>query len=95
MLDTTRDIPADQPLSDAAAGFAKAQLKSYVERIERLREEDKTIKDDIKEVFAEARGNGFDVPALKEILKIRADDADKRSEHEAIVDLYRQALGML
>lgn len=95
MLDTTRDIPVDQPLSDAAAGFAKEQLKSFIERVERLRAEKKTIEEDIKDVFAEARGTGFDVPALKEILKIRAADADKRAEHEAIVDLYRQALGML
>lgn len=90
MLDRTEE----QPLSDAAAGFAKDQLKSILERVERLREEKKTIEADIKDVFAEARGNGFDVPALKEILKERAEDPDKRSEHEMIVDLYRRALGM-
>ena len=95
MLDRTHDIPTDQPLSDAAAGFAKAQLKSFIERIERLRDEKKTIEDDIKDVFAEAKGTGFDTNALKVILKERAADPDKRAELEAIVDLYRQALGMI
>ncbi|GAB4067067.1 DUF2312 domain-containing protein [Ancylobacter sonchi] len=89
------DIPNDQPLSDAAAGFAKEQLKSFIERIERLEEEKKTISEDIKDVFAEAKGTGFDVKALREILKIRKQDADQRAEHEAIVDLYLQALGMV
>jgi len=89
------DIPNDQPISDAAAGFAKEQLKAFIERIERLEEEKKAIADDIKDVFAEAKGNGFDAKALREILKIRKQDADERSEHEAIVDLYMQALGML
>lgn len=95
MLDRAHDIPADQPLSDAAAGFAKEQLKSFIERIERLRDEKKTIEDDIKDVFAEAKGTGFDTNALKVILKERAADPDKRAELEAIVDLYRQALGMI
>lgn len=93
MLDRT--IPVDQPLSDAAAGFAKEQLKSFIERIERLRDEKKTIEDDIKDVFKEAVGCGFDRDAMKDILKIRAADPDKLSEREAIVELYRQALGML
>ena len=88
------DIPNDQPLSDAAAGFAKEQLKSFIERIERLEEEKQTIADDIKDVFLEAKGTGFDVTALREILKIRKQDADQRAEREAIVDLYLQALGM-
>ncbi|PZQ79897.1 MAG: hypothetical protein DI549_18935 [Ancylobacter novellus] len=88
-------VVVDQPLSDAAAGFAKEQLKSFIERIERLEEEKKTIADDIKDVFAEAKGSGFDVKALRDILKIRKQDADERAEHEAIVDLYMQALGML
>ena len=89
------DQPDDGPLSDAAAGFAKEQLKSFIERIERLEEEKKTIADDIKDVFAEAKGTGFDVKALRAILRMRKQDADQRAEHEAIVDLYMQALGML
>lgn len=89
------DIPNDQPLSDAAAGFAKEQLRSFIERIERLEEEKKSIADDISDVFAEAKGTGFDTKALREILKIRKQDADQRAEHEAILDLYLQALGMV
>ncbi|MCS0497531.1 DUF2312 domain-containing protein [Ancylobacter mangrovi] len=89
------DISYDQPVSDAPASFAKDQLKAFIERIERLEEEKKAIADDIKDVFAEAKGNGFDTKALREILKIRKQDADQRAEHEAIVDLYMQALGML
>ena len=89
------DIPNDQPLSDAAAGFAKEQLKSFIERIERLEEEKKTVTDDIKDVFAEAKGVGFDTKALRQILAIRKQDADQRAEQEALVDLYMQALGML
>ncbi|MFS8036442.1 DUF2312 domain-containing protein [Xanthobacter sp. AM11] len=80
--------------SDAPAGFAKEQLKSFIERIERLEEEKKAIADDIKDVFAEAKANGFDVKALRAILKIRKEDVDERKEHEAIVDLYLQALGI-
>lgn len=89
------DTPNDQPLSDAAAGFAKEQLKSFIERIERLEEDKKTIAEDIKDVFAEAKGTGFDVKALRQILALRKQDADQRAEQEAIVDLYMQALGML
>ncbi|QRG09550.1 DUF2312 domain-containing protein [Xanthobacter dioxanivorans] len=81
-------------MSDAPAGFAKEQLKSFIERIERLEEEKKAIADDIKDVFAEAKANGFDVKALRAILKIRKEDVDERKEHEAIVDLYLQALGI-
>lgn len=80
--------------TEAPAGFAKDQLKSFIERIERLEEEKKAIADDIKDVFAEAKANGFDVKALRAILKIRKQDADERKEHEAIVELYLQALGL-
>ncbi len=82
-------------VSDAPAGFAKEQLKSFIERIERLDEEKKAIADDIKDVFAEAKANGFDVKALRTILKIRKEDPDERKEHEAIVDLYMHALGII
>lgn len=89
------DIPNDEPLSDSAASFAKEQLVAFIERIERLEEEKKTVTDDIKDVFAEAKGTGFDTKALKEILRIRKQDADQRAEHEAIVDIYMKTLGML
>ncbi len=89
------DQVAQDEVADGPAGFAKEQLKSFIERIERLEEEKKAIADDIKDVFAEAKANGFDVKALRSIIKIRKEDADERKEHEAIVDLYLQALGII
>lgn len=69
------------------------QLKSIVERIERLEEEKKTIQDDIREVYAEAKGNGYDVKILRKVVAIRKRDADERAQEEAILDLYLQAVG--
>ena len=74
---------------------AKDQLKSFVERIERLNEEKQTLLDDIKDVYAEAKGNGFDVRALRTIVRLRKQDVDKRREDEAILETYMHALGML
>jgi uncharacterized protein (UPF0335 family) len=73
---------------------AKDQLTAFVERIERLEEEKKGIADDIKEVYAEAKGNGFDVKVLRKVISVRKQDASERAEQEAILDLYLQALGM-
>jgi uncharacterized protein (UPF0335 family) len=73
---------------------AKEQLTAFVERIERLEEEKKGISDDIKEVYAEAKGNGFDVKVLRKVISLRKQDASERAEQEAILDLYLQALGM-
>ena len=72
-----------------------AQLKAVVERIERLEEEKKTISDDIRDVYAEAKGNGFDVKALRTIVRMRKQDANEREEQEPILETYMQALGML
>jgi uncharacterized protein (UPF0335 family) len=71
------------------------QIKSFVERIERLEEEKKTFTDDIRDVYAEAKSNGLDVKALRAIVRMRKQDDDKRREHEAIVETYMHALGML
>ena len=75
--------------------FAKDQLKAFVERIERLEEEKKTISDDIRDVYAESKGNGFDVKALRTIVRLRKQDANERAEEETILETYMQALGML
>lgn len=75
--------------------FAKDQLKAIIERVERLEEEKKNIADDIKDVYAEAKGNGFDVMALKTIVKLRKIDANERAQGEAILETYMQAIGML
>jgi uncharacterized protein (UPF0335 family) len=81
--------------NEAAHRFAKDQLKSIVERVERLEEEKKAIADDIKDVFAEAKVHGFDVKALRTIIKVRKQDTNERKEQEAIVETYMHALGML
>lgn len=78
----------------SATRFAKDQLKAIIERIERLEEEKKAIGDDIKDIFAEAKGNGFDVKALRSVLRIRKQDPQEREEQETILDTYLQALGI-
>jgi uncharacterized protein (UPF0335 family) len=75
--------------------FAKDQLKAFVERIERLEEEKKSLSDDIRDVYAEAKGNGYDVKALRQVVRLRKQDANERAEQEAILETYLQALGML
>lgn len=77
--------------SDAVAGD---QLRAFVERIERMEEEKKAISDDIREIYAEAKGNGFDTKVLRMIIKIRKQDAAERAEQEALLKLYLVALGM-
>lgn len=70
-------------------------LKAFVERIERLEEEKKTLSDDVREVYAEAKGSGFDVKALRRLLALRKMDTEERRESEAILETYMSALGML
>ena len=77
------------------AGFAKDQLKSIVERIERLEEEKAALAEDIKEVYAEAKANGFDTKILRTVIRLRKQDKNERQEQEALLDIYLQALGML
>ena len=81
-------------MSDAH-GVARDQLRAFVERIERLEEEKKTIADDIKDVYAEAKGTGFDTKVLRKVISLRKKDRHEREEEEAILDLYMNALGML
>lgn len=71
------------------------QLRSIVERVERLEEEKKTFTDDIRDVYAEAKGNGFDVKAIRAIVRMRKQDAAERRTHEAILETYMHELGML
>ena len=76
-------------------GVAVDQLKSIIGRVEKLEEEKSGISADIRDVFAEAKGNGFDVKAIRSIIKIRKLDASEREEQETILDTYLHALGML
>lgn len=78
----------------AAEGVAQDQLRAFVERIERMEEEKKAIADDIKEIYAEAKGNGFDTKVLRQVIRIRKQDRNERLEQEAILELYMAALGM-
>ena len=77
-----------------AGGVAAGQLRSFIERIERLEEEKKGISDDIRDVFAEAKGNGFDTKVMRQVIRLRKKDKAERQEEEAILDLYLHALGM-
>ncbi|WCS27259.1 DUF2312 domain-containing protein [Methylobacterium sp. NMS14P] len=79
----------------SAEGVAADELKQFIERLERLEEEKAGIMGDIKEVFAELKGRGFDAKAVREILKIRKQDHAERQELDAILELYMQALGMV
>jgi len=79
----------------AATRFAKDQLKAFIERIERLEEEKKAIADDIRDVYAEAKGNGYDVKAMRAIVRLRKQDKDERAEYEAVLETYMHALGLI
>jgi uncharacterized protein (UPF0335 family) len=76
-------------------GVAGAQLKSLIERIERLEEEKRALGEDIKEVYAEAKGTGFEPKIMRQIIKIRKMDQDEHDEQESLLDVYKRALGML
>ena len=76
------------------SGFAAGQLKSLIERIERLEEEKKALTSDITEVYAESKGHGFDVKVMKRVIQLRKLDKADRQEGEAMLDLYLSALGM-
>lgn len=76
-------------------GISGQHLRSYIERIERLEEDKKVIAEDIKEVFAEAKGNGFDTKIIRKIISIRKIEPTELEEQETLLDLYKAALGML
>lgn len=90
-MPATAEANQEQP----ATRFAKDQLKAFVERIERLEEEKKATSDDIRDVYAEAKGTGFDAKALRSIVRLRKQDTDERREQQEILDTYMHALGML
>jgi uncharacterized protein (UPF0335 family) len=73
---------------------AKDQLRSFIARIERLEEEKAALSVDLREVYAEAKANGFDVKALRSVVRLRKQDEDKRREEEAVLTTYLHALGM-
>ena len=84
MTDTTNDVQ----------GIAAANLRSIIERVERLEEEKKGLADDIREALAGAKSQGFDIKIIRQILKLRKMDTGDRQEQETLLDLYKAALGM-
>lgn len=91
MTDTAAETTAE---TVTVGGVAGDQLRSYLERVERLEEEKAALMADIREIFAEAKGNGFDVKIMRQVLKLRKMDRDDRAEAETLLDLYKRALGM-
>jgi uncharacterized protein (UPF0335 family) len=92
MPDTALDQgPADAATSDSSA----ARLKSFIERIERLEEEKAGIAADIKDVYAEAKGTGFEVKVMRQVVRLRKMENEARREQEELLDLYQRALGMI
>jgi uncharacterized protein (UPF0335 family) len=85
------NIAADEP----ATKFAEEQLRSIIERIERLEEEKKVIAEDIRDIYAESKGNGYDVKALRTIVRMRKQDPHDRQQAETVLETYMHALGML
>ncbi len=83
----------DDETSDVG-GVAGKRLKSFLDRVERLEEEKKGLADDIKDIYAEAKGVGFDVKTMRKILKLRKMEAEKRREEEELLDLYKAAIGL-
>ena len=90
-MPSTAAAEKEQP----ATRFAKDQLKAVIERIERLEEEKKATSDDIRDVYAEAKGTGFDTKALRAIVRLRKLDTDERREQQEVLDTYLHALGMV
>ncbi|ESQ76324.1 hypothetical protein ABAC402_04295 [Asticcacaulis sp. AC402] len=88
------DDAASITSNDVITGAAQTRLRTIIERIERLEEDKAVIANDIKEVYAEAKGEGFDVKILRKVVSIRKKDKIKRDEEDALLDLYMSAIGM-
>lgn len=85
----------NKPPAPSGSSAARAQLKAFIERVERLEEEKKSIADDIRDVYAEAKGNGFDTKQMRKVVALRKMDTSQRQEEMAVLDLYLHALGMI
>jgi uncharacterized protein (UPF0335 family) len=83
-----------ESVNDNVGGIAAAELRQFIERIERLEEEKKGLQDDIKDVFAEMKGRGYEPKIVKKILQLRKKDANERQEEESLLEVYMSALGM-
>ncbi len=92
MAEAAHNLPDDD--TQDVGGVAGKRLKSFLDRIERLEEEKKGLAEDIKEIYAEAKGTGFDVKTMRKILKLRKMETDKRREEEELLELYKAAIGL-
>ena len=95
MADGASPLATTLASASEATALAKGKLKSLIERIERLEEDKAAVSGDLKEVYAEAKGEGFDTKIVRKVVRLRAQDAAKRSEEEALIDLYISAIGGL
>lgn len=82
-------------MSEDGPNVAADELRQIIERVERLEDEKKAIADDVRDVYAEAKGRGFDVKAIRSIVRLRAKEPQQREEEEAILELYKNAIGMM
>lgn len=89
------DVSFESAQPDVLTATAQGRLKSFIERIERLEEDKAGIAADMKEVYAEAKGEGFDVKIIRKVIRLRKQDKVKREEEEALIDLYLSAIGGL
>lgn len=85
---------SDDDGTQDVAGIAGKRLKSFIERVERLEEEKAALAEDIKEVFAEAKGTGFDVKTIRKLIRLRKMDVEKRREEDELLELYKAAIGL-
>ena len=88
-------MTVDDITSETSQTVAAGQLRAFIERVERLEEDKKAIAEDIKEVYGEMKATGFDTKAVRKIVAMRKKDQSERQEEEAIIDLYKNALGMV
>src|SRR5258708_2341797 len=93
-IDEGRQTTTSTSTSKDVGGIAGERLRSFVDRIERLEEEKKVLGADIKEVYSEAKGHGFDTKILRKVIALRKKDKEERDEEDTLLDLYKQALGM-
>lgn len=95
--DDTFAAPADKPLHKPTAnvnGVSGERLLAFIQRIERLKSEIRSLQDDVKEIKAEAKGSGYDVKIVNHLIKLRAQDKDDLDEFDTLVDIYKAAIGM-
>ncbi len=91
----SRKAAQKEAFSAGEMGANGDELRQFIERIERINEEIAALRDDVKDIYAEAKGRGYNCPAVRAIIRLRKQDPDERHEAEAILDLYMQAIGMI